>query len=100
MKFLKVLHVQSCIAAGILEDSYALCAACKQPLLELLSLMEVFKNESDYTVLSCLIDVCSNFVYQLFILFKYSRAIKMQKNCLCITFESSRKFTLSFHILQ
>ncbi|KAG6551916.1 hypothetical protein Mapa_006533 [Marchantia paleacea] len=48
---------------GILEDTYALCAACKQPLLVLLSLMEVFKNESDYTVLSCLIDV-SYRVYQ------------------------------------
>ncbi|KAL3696886.1 hypothetical protein R1sor_010962 [Riccia sorocarpa] len=42
---------------GILEDTYALSAACKQPLSVLLSLMEVFQKECDYTVLSCLIDV-------------------------------------------
>eukprot|EP00252_Welwitschia_mirabilis_P026272 TRINITY_DN853_c0_g2_i2.p1 TRINITY_DN853_c0_g2~~TRINITY_DN853_c0_g2_i2.p1 ORF type:complete len:876 (-),score=167.86 TRINITY_DN853_c0_g2_i2:460-3087(-) len=42
---------------GILDDSFALCSACKQPLSALLSLMDVYRNELDYTVLSCLIDI-------------------------------------------
>ncbi|XP_057851745.1 aminopeptidase M1 [Cryptomeria japonica] len=42
---------------GILDDTYALCSACKQPLSALLSLMDVYRQELDYTVLSCLINV-------------------------------------------
>jgi puromycin-sensitive aminopeptidase len=42
---------------GVLDDTYALCIARKQPLSVLLSLMEVFRSESDYTVLMCLTDV-------------------------------------------
>eukprot|EP00249_Psilotum_nudum_P022536 c28554_g1_i1 orf=366-3035(+) len=42
---------------GILDDTYALCMACKQPLSTLLFLMDVYRNETDYTVLTCLIDI-------------------------------------------
>ncbi|ERN06883.1 hypothetical protein AMTR_s00005p00250950 [Amborella trichopoda] len=42
---------------GVLDDAYALCAACKQTLSSLLSLMVAYREELDYTVLSCLIDV-------------------------------------------
>ncbi|KAG0607531.1 hypothetical protein M758_8G035700 [Ceratodon purpureus] len=42
---------------GVLDDTYALCIARKQPLSILLSLMEVFRSETDYTVLMCLTDV-------------------------------------------
>ncbi|KAH9297886.1 hypothetical protein KI387_029568 [Taxus chinensis] len=42
---------------GVLDDTYALCCACKQPLSTLLSLMDVYRHELDYTVLSCLISV-------------------------------------------
>jgi puromycin-sensitive aminopeptidase len=42
---------------GVLDDTYALCIARKQPLGVLLSLMEVFSSEIDYTVLMCLTDV-------------------------------------------
>lgn len=41
----------------MLDDTYALCIARKQPLSVLLSLMEVFRSETDYTVLMCLTDV-------------------------------------------
>ncbi|KAK8641887.1 hypothetical protein V6N13_011258 [Hibiscus sabdariffa] len=43
---------------GILDDRYALCVACEQSLSSLLSLMDVYKKETDYIVLSKLIDVC------------------------------------------
>uniref|UniRef100_A0A0C9QQX2 Aminopeptidase n=1 Tax=Wollemia nobilis TaxID=56998 RepID=A0A0C9QQX2_9CONI len=42
---------------GILDDAYALCCSRKQPLSLLLALMDVYRHELDYTVLSCLIDV-------------------------------------------
>eukprot|EP00253_Pinus_taeda_P000536 PITA_00536 len=42
---------------GILDDTYALCSACKQPLSALLSLMDAYRNELDYSVLSCLVDI-------------------------------------------
>lgn len=42
---------------GILDDTYALCSACKQPLATLLSLMDAFREETDYTVLGSLISV-------------------------------------------
>ncbi|KAI5056620.1 hypothetical protein GOP47_0028438 [Adiantum capillus-veneris] len=42
---------------GILDDTYALCSACKQPLACLLSLMDVFREETDYTVLGSLINI-------------------------------------------
>jgi len=42
---------------GILDDTYALCSACKQPLSALLSLMDAYRNELDYSVLSCLINI-------------------------------------------
>ncbi|XP_058093294.1 aminopeptidase M1-like isoform X3 [Magnolia sinica] len=56
----------SCLSAtdrfGILDDSYALCMACKQTLSSLLSLMDAYREELDYTVLSCLITICSEIV--------------------------------------
>ncbi|XVF86850.1 hypothetical protein PTKIN_Ptkin18bG0075200 [Pterospermum kingtungense] len=45
---------------GILDDTYALCVACQQSLSSLLSLMDVYRKEIDYIVLSKLIDVCYN----------------------------------------
>uniref|UniRef100_A0A0D6QRK3 Aminopeptidase n=1 Tax=Araucaria cunninghamii TaxID=56994 RepID=A0A0D6QRK3_ARACU len=42
---------------GILDDAYALCCSRKQPLSALLALMDVYRHELDYTVLSCLIDI-------------------------------------------
>ncbi|XP_024180659.1 aminopeptidase M1 isoform X2 [Rosa chinensis] len=47
---------------GILDDAYALCEACEQSLSSLLSLMDVYRKEADYIVLSKLIDVCYNIV--------------------------------------
>lgn len=43
--------------SGILDDMHALCEACEIPLSSLLSLMDVYKKELDYAVLSKLIDV-------------------------------------------
>ncbi|XP_022715192.1 aminopeptidase M1-like isoform X2 [Durio zibethinus] len=45
---------------GILDDTYALCVACEQSLSSLLSLMDAYRKEIDYIVLSKLIDVCYN----------------------------------------
>ncbi|KMZ61536.1 aminopeptidase M1 [Zostera marina] len=42
---------------GVLDDSYSLCMACKQPLSSLFLLMNSYRKESDYTVLSCIISV-------------------------------------------
>ncbi|GFY96739.1 aminopeptidase M1 [Actinidia rufa] len=42
---------------GILDDSYALCMACQQPLASLLSLMCAYREELEYTVLSNLISI-------------------------------------------
>lgn len=42
---------------GMLDDTYALCEACELPLSSLLSLMDVFKKEIDYNVLSRLINI-------------------------------------------
>ncbi|KAF3775501.1 Aminopeptidase M1 [Nymphaea thermarum] len=42
---------------GILDDSYALCRASKQSLSSLLILMDAYRDELDYTVLSCLINI-------------------------------------------
>ncbi|XP_024180663.2 aminopeptidase M1 isoform X3 [Rosa chinensis] len=47
---------------GILDDAYALCEACELSLSSLLSLMDVYRKEADYIVLSKLIDVCYNIV--------------------------------------
>ncbi|KAH1066376.1 hypothetical protein J1N35_031363 [Gossypium stocksii] len=46
---------------GILDDRYALCVACEQSLSSLLLLMDVYRKESDYIILSKLIDVSINF---------------------------------------
>ncbi|GAB4842590.1 hypothetical protein Ancab_012566 [Ancistrocladus abbreviatus] len=43
---------------GILDDTYALCQACEVPFSSLLSLIDVYKDELDYIVLSRLIDIC------------------------------------------
>ncbi|TXG68447.1 hypothetical protein EZV62_003382 [Acer yangbiense] len=43
---------------GILDDMFALCEACKQPLSSLLLLMNAYRNEMDNMVLLKLIDVC------------------------------------------
>ncbi|EOY27183.1 Aminopeptidase M1, putative [Theobroma cacao] len=45
---------------GILDDTYALCVACEQSLSSLLSLMDIYRKEIDYIVLSKLIEVCYN----------------------------------------
>ncbi|KAF8393584.1 hypothetical protein HHK36_021828 [Tetracentron sinense] len=45
---------------GILDDSYALCEAGKISLSSLLSLMDVYRKELDYTVLSRLINISYN----------------------------------------
>ncbi|CAA7410004.1 unnamed protein product [Spirodela intermedia] len=42
---------------GILDDSYALCMACKLPLSSFLSLVDSFREELEYTVLSQLIAI-------------------------------------------
>ncbi|THG23735.1 hypothetical protein TEA_000968 [Camellia sinensis var. sinensis] len=42
---------------GILDDSYALCMACQQPLASLLTLMGAYRKELEYTVLSNLISI-------------------------------------------
>lgn len=47
---------------GILDDEHALCEACEQSLSSLLSLMDVYRKEVDYIVLSKLIGVCYNVV--------------------------------------
>ncbi|XP_057455124.1 aminopeptidase M1-like isoform X2 [Lotus japonicus] len=43
---------------GILDDGNALCQACEQSLSSLLLLMDVYRKEPDYVVVSKLIDVC------------------------------------------
>ncbi|KAM0866607.1 hypothetical protein ACQ4PT_042519 [Festuca glaucescens] len=43
---------------GIVEDSYALSVACKQTLTSLLRLLNAYRHESDYTVLSHVTSVC------------------------------------------
>ena len=43
--------------SGILDDMYALCEACKVPLSSLLLLMDVYRKELDYVVVSRLVDV-------------------------------------------
>ncbi|RWW69537.1 hypothetical protein BHE74_00022855, partial [Ensete ventricosum] len=42
---------------GVLDDSFALCLACKQTLSSLLSLMASFSQEDEYTVLSQMIAI-------------------------------------------
>eukprot|EP00268_Persea_americana_P036936 TRINITY_DN364_c0_g1_i3.p1 TRINITY_DN364_c0_g1~~TRINITY_DN364_c0_g1_i3.p1 ORF type:complete len:895 (+),score=152.53 TRINITY_DN364_c0_g1_i3:409-3093(+) len=58
---LKYAIQANCLSAtdrfGILDDSYALCMACKQTLCYLFSLMDAYREELDYTVLSQLINV-------------------------------------------
>ncbi|XVF25182.1 hypothetical protein REPUB_Repub13aG0191300 [Reevesia pubescens] len=55
---------KDCLSAtdkyGILDDTYALSVACEQSLSSLLSLMDVYRKEIDYIVLSKLIDICYN----------------------------------------
>ncbi|GFY97179.1 aminopeptidase M1 [Actinidia rufa] len=55
---------KNCLSAadkfGILDDTYALCEACEVSLSSLLSLMNVYRKELDYAVLSKLINICSN----------------------------------------
>lgn len=43
---------------GILDDTYALCEACELPLSNLLTLMNVYRKELEYIVLSRLINIC------------------------------------------
>lgn len=45
------------LISGILDDAYALCKACKQSLSSLLILMNVYRKELHYVVLSKLIEV-------------------------------------------
>ncbi|XP_031487859.1 protein INVOLVED IN DE NOVO 2-like [Nymphaea colorata] len=57
---LRIAAEAKCLTAtdrfGILDDSYALCRASKQSLSSLLILMDAYRDELDYTVLSCLIN--------------------------------------------
>lgn len=48
-------------AAGIVEDSYSLSVARKQTLTSLLRLLNAYRNESDYTVLSHVTSVSKPF---------------------------------------
>ncbi|KAL2493256.1 Aminopeptidase M1 [Abeliophyllum distichum] len=43
---------------GILDDAFALCEACEMPFSSLLCLMDVYRKELDYIVLSRLIYAC------------------------------------------
>lgn len=45
---------------GILDDSYALCEAGEESILSLVSLMDLYRDDVDYLVLSRLINVCYN----------------------------------------
>nr|KAJ0208994.1 hypothetical protein LSAT_V11C400194410 [Lactuca sativa] len=45
---------------GILDDTYALCEAGEESILSLLSLMDLYRDDLDYLVLSRLISVCYN----------------------------------------
>lgn len=47
---------------GVLDDAFALCQACEISISSLLSLMNVYRKELDYAVLSKLIDVCYSVV--------------------------------------
>ncbi|GAV84937.1 Peptidase_M1 domain-containing protein/DUF3358 domain-containing protein [Cephalotus follicularis] len=47
---------------GILDDTYALCMAGSESLSSLLSLMDVYRKEVDYIVISELLDVCYSVV--------------------------------------
>lgn len=48
--------------AGILDDAYALCQAGQQSLSSVLSLIDVYRKELDYSVTLRLIHVCSGIV--------------------------------------
>ncbi|PIN22295.1 Puromycin-sensitive aminopeptidase [Handroanthus impetiginosus] len=54
----------NCLSAadefGILDDMYALCEACLTPFSSLLNLMDTYKKDLEYIVLSRLINVCYN----------------------------------------
>ncbi|KAK4479549.1 hypothetical protein RD792_015066 [Penstemon davidsonii] len=43
---------------GILDDAFALCEACLMPFSSLLYMMDTYRKELEYIVLSRLIDVC------------------------------------------
>ncbi|XP_028807443.1 aminopeptidase M1 isoform X2 [Neltuma alba] len=45
---------------GIMDDANALCQACEQSLSSLLLLMDVYRKEFDYVIVSKLISVCYN----------------------------------------
>lgn len=45
------------IASGTLDDAFSLCMASKNTLTSLLLLMEAYREEADYSVLSYLVDV-------------------------------------------
>ncbi|KAK7255647.1 hypothetical protein RIF29_29062 [Crotalaria pallida] len=45
---------------GILDDGNALCQACEQSLSSLLMLIDVYRKEFDYIIVSKLIKVCHN----------------------------------------
>ncbi|ONK59336.1 uncharacterized protein A4U43_C08F5390 [Asparagus officinalis] len=48
---------------GLLDDSFALCMACKQTLSSLLLLLNAYRKELEYTVLSHIITVSGKVVY-------------------------------------
>ena len=45
--------------SGLLEDSFALSMACKQTLSSLVLLLDAYRKENEYTVLSHIITVCA-----------------------------------------
>lgn len=54
--------LSNCLSAsdefGILDDTFALCEACLTPFSSLLHLMDTYKKDLEYVVLTRLIDVC------------------------------------------
>ncbi|XP_076884990.1 aminopeptidase M1-like [Bidens hawaiensis] len=46
--------------SGILDDTYALCEAGEESILSLLTLMDLYREDLDYAVLSRLIIACYN----------------------------------------
>ncbi|KAL0441377.1 UNVERIFIED_CONTAM: Aminopeptidase M1 [Sesamum radiatum] len=48
------------VGERILDDTFALCEACSTPFSSLLNLMDTYRKDLEYIVLSRLIDVCCN----------------------------------------
>ncbi|KAI3425682.1 Aminopeptidase [Psidium guajava] len=62
MKAIESNYLSATDKFGILDDSHALCQGGKQSLSYLLTLMDVYRKDTDYTVVSNLINVCYSIV--------------------------------------